>query len=236
MDFEPENELERAMLLAASHEAARPDFFRLLMNSDVLVLGEFVDEGQGGLSIDTVTHEGVKYHPIFTSETAMRAFVKNPMPAFAINGHVLMMSTRGANFVINPGSELNKALMPEEVEHWLARRAAEARAGVAIVAPPRHPKKLIQALSVLFTSRTLVRSARLVFAEQAGTEPFPLIGIDSDCDMRTLSKEIFAAAAAAMPGKRIDVLHLNAPGNPHPLKDRLSTVTPFYQRTVAPLN
>ena len=237
MDFEPENGLEKAMLLAASQPAARPDFFRLLMNSEVFVLGEIVKDGDGpgGLSIEALGRDGVKYLPIFTSETRLHGFVQGQMPFFAINGYALFMTTRGANFVINPGSPLNKELLASEVEHWLGRREAEAKATITVMPPPVHPKTLIKALSILFTSRSQVRSARLAYAQTPGSEPFPLIGIETDGDMRTLSQEVFAAAAAAMPGARVDVLHLNAV-NPHPLKDHLATFAPFYQRTIAPLN
>ncbi|MDE2181579.1 MAG: enhanced serine sensitivity protein SseB C-terminal domain-containing protein [Alphaproteobacteria bacterium] len=233
MSFEPENALEKAMALAAAQESARPAFFRSMMEAELFLLGEADIENSGRLSIDTITRGAETYHPVFTSERRLREFVRGPAQGFTMGGRVLFLATRGAAFVINPGSELNKILLPQEIAYWLDQAAPSP--SITVIPPPKHPKKLIQALSVLFTSRSRVTSARLIYAAQEGLKPYPLIGIEAEGDARLLSKEIFEAAAAAMPRTRIDVIHLNAPGLKHPLQEHLLAIAPFYERKT-PIN
>jgi hypothetical protein len=228
MGFEPLNELEQAMLLAASQESARPAFYRLLLNSDLWVLGELTDR----ISIETVENAGKKYHPVFTAEQRIDALVREPIPRFAMNGRLLFASTRGADFVINPGSELVKTLSPEEVAWFLAEQRSAP--GTLIVAQPKvHPKRLVKALCVLFTSRSLIRAAHLVYVAREGidAEGHPMIGLVADADIPRLAGEIIAVAEEALPGTLVDVVWLNPTGPLDPLQKHVLSVPPFYRRT-----
>jgi hypothetical protein len=228
MGFVPGNELEQAMLLAASNETARPDFYRLLLASELVALGEMGER----LSIETVENNGKLYHPLFTSDARVRDFSRTPMAQFRINGLALFKSTRGASFVINPGSELVKTLSPEEITWCLASLSAPS--GSIVVAQPKvFPKRLVKALCVLFTSRTLIKSAHLVYVAREGVdrEAHPMIGLVADEDVPRLAKEIFAVAAEVLPGTVVDVVWLNPEGPKDPLQNHLMNVPPFYKRT-----
>ena len=229
MSFEPENELERAILLAASQESARSEFYRLLLMSELVALGELGET----INIETVEKDGQKYHPVFTSERRLDAFVQNPLPRFRLNGRVLFESTRGASFVINPGSELVKTLSPEEIAWCLGQDHAPS--GSVVVAQPKvYPTRLVKALCVLFTSRALIRAAHLVYVAREGIdrEGHPLIGLVADGDVPRLAAEIFQAAAEALPGTIVDVVWLNPDGPIDPLQKHVLSIAPFYQRTL----
>lgn len=228
MVFEPENGLEKAMLLAASRESARPAFYRLLLDSELWVLGELTDR----ISIETVENAGKKFHPVFTSEWRISALVSEPVPRFKMKGRLLFASTRGASFVINPGSELTKTLSPDEIS-WMLEQLGS---GNLVVAQPKvFPKRLVKALTVLFKNRALIKAAHLVYVIREGVdkEAHPMIGLIADGDVPRLADEIFQAGAAALPGTIIDVVWLNPDGPLDPLQKHMLSIEPFYRRTPA---
>jgi hypothetical protein len=231
MTFKPENRLEEIMLLAASQAETRPRFYRALMEAELIVPGTAGET----LLIETVSHEGKPYHPVFTSKTRLRAFSEEPVQHFTITGRVLFEVARGASFVINPRSDMGKLLVPEEIEYWLEQLRDEKAGGRLVAGQPGvRPKKLIKALCVLFMSRSLVRAAHLVYVAREGSRlpAHPLIGIVAEGDTAKLAREIFEAAKAAMPKTAIDVMVLDEKNPKLPLEKHLLSVAPFYKRTV----
>ncbi len=229
MAFTPENELEETLLRAASEVSARPEFYRKLLGSSVTVLGVFGET----MSIETVENEKGRFHPIFTAPERIRDFLPKPMPHFAISARALFENTRGAQFVINPGSELGKILSPDEVD-WLLQ--AFPAASIIVAQPKVYPVKLIKALCVLFTSRMLIRAAHLVYVAREGIdqEAHPMIGLEADGEVQRLAQEIFAAAEAVLPGTPVEVVYLDPQGELDPFQKHLLSVPPFYQRTLSP--
>ena len=57
MPFIPENELERALVAAVNNPAAAPEFYRLLLQSDLLVLGTV--EGQENAKSQFAENNGI---------------------------------------------------------------------------------------------------------------------------------------------------------------------------------
>jgi len=228
MGSKPENELERAMLLAAMQESARPEFYRLLLDSELVVLGEMGER----ISIETVENGGQKFHPVFTSDTRCEAFAPREMPRFRMQGRILFEVTRGAAFVVNPGWDLSKTLTPEEIAWCLS--VPQAGGNLIVAQPKVHPKRLIKALCVLFTSRALIKAAHLAYVAREGVdhEAHPIIGLVADGDVPRLAEEIFQAAAEALPGTVIDVVWLNPDAPLNDLQQHLLGVTPFYKRTL----
>ncbi len=228
MAFTPENELEKALLLAATQQAAPAAFYGLLLDSELLVLGEIGKE----MSLETVENGGQKYHPVFSSAKRLKDFLQTPTPSFRMPCRALFQFTRGASFVINPGSELTKTFSPDEIA-WCMEKFPP-RSGDLIVAQPKaFPTKLVKALCVLFTSRSLIRAAHLVYVAREGidTEGHPMIGLEADGDVPRLAQEIIALHEAVFPGKPIDVVYL--PEGPlDPLQKHLLSVPPFYKRAL----
>jgi hypothetical protein len=229
MGFEPENELEKVMLLASSEEAARPAFYRLLLDSELVVLG-----GLGKvMELDTIESQGQTYHAVFTSQHRLQEFLREERAHFVVRGSFLFRAARGASFVLNPGSDVNKVLTPEEIDWCLEQASAPLSGEILVVRPKAFPRKLVKALCVLFTSRSLIKEAHLVHVMRQGADslPYPLIGLVAEEDNPRLAGEIFKAAAEVMPGKRIDVLFLK-PGDSRPLQTHILSVPPFYRRTL----
>jgi len=226
MAFTPENELENVLLRAAEDASVRPEFYRRLLSSNLTVIGEFGDS----MSIETVTNEQGNFHPVFTSNKRMKDFVAVDMPSFTIDGRALFEATRGAQFVVNPGS-VGKILSAEEITWCLTSFPSTS----LIVAQPKvFPTNLVRALCVLFTSRTLIRAAHLVYVAREGIdkEAHPMIGLEADGDVPRLAQEIFAAAEAVLPGAPIEVVYIDPKSELDPFQKHLLSVPPFYQRTL----
>lgn len=229
MTFAPENELEKAMQLAASEQSAHPAFYRLLLDSDLIVLGELVGSG---MSLDAVENGGVRYHPLFTSPTRLDG-LPTTRPHFRMRGRILFESTRGGAFVINPGSELGKTLSAEEIA-WFLDAFRPGRGDLIVAQPKVYPTKLVKALCVLFTSRQLIRAAHLVYVAREGIdrEAHPMIGLEAEGDVPRLAQEIIEIADNVTSGQPIEVVYLDTTGPLDPLQKHLLSLPAFYQRTL----
>src|SRR3954463_13081652 len=114
MPFIADNELERALGKAVENPAAAPNFYRLLLESNLLVLG--TAEGQEGVThplnlapgsrINLVTglKDGHQYLPIFSSLVRMQDYVKQESKYLSMKGRDLLDLTRGAPVILNPAS------------------------------------------------------------------------------------------------------------------------------------
>lgn len=242
MSFIPGNTLEEAMVRAVSDAAARVDFYRLLLDSELFVLGAIAGrEGAGpsslldgeSLSIETIVYQQKTYHPLFSAEARLRAFANGLPRFFSMQGRALFECTRGASFLLNPASDLSKIMVPEEIEYLLANADKAAPVSIKLSAPSVYPKKLVQALCVLFVSRSQVMAAHLhyVSREGDGGEPHPLIALQAEGDIQLLVREVFVAAHAAMPGVVIDVIGVDPKAQLDPFRKQLIGNAPFYRRT-----
>jgi hypothetical protein len=242
MSFVPGNRLEDAMMRAASDTAARTEFYRLLLDSELFVIGNIKGDDPDkpelalaeaeGLSIETIAYEGKTYHPLFTSQERLRGFLRAAMPYFSMQGRALFECTRGASFLLNPGSEVSKILAPDEIGYVLEHVKPNAAVNIVLSTPKAYPKKLVQALCVLFVSRSQVISAHLAYVSRDGDggEPHPLIAILADGDIQILIQEIFATAALAMPGVVIDVIGIDPDAQLDSFRRQLVDIAPFYRR------
>ncbi len=228
MTFTAETDLEKAMLHAASQESARPDFYRLLLDSELTVLGELGER----MSLDTMSNGSGNFHAVFTAPIRLSSVGPAGVSSFRMTGWMLFESTRGAQFVINPGAELGKTLSAEEIA-WMLDAFRSGRGNLVVAQPKVFPTKLVKAFCVLFTSRSLIRAAHLVYVARDGidTEGHPMIGLEADGDVPRLAQEIIDINDAILPGRPIEVVYL--PEGPlDPLQKHLLSVPPFYKRTL----
>jgi hypothetical protein len=243
MPFISENKLEEALVAAVKNPATAPNFYRLLLESDLLVLGavEGQDMGQAKFSLEPggrlalVTGEksdGQKFLPVFTSLARMQAYVKDEAKYLAIKGRDLFETTRGAPLLLNPASEYGKELSPQEIEHLLAPQTAddlEPRAAKTIMGEADYPMELVNALTALFGARADVQTAWMIqvtFADR-GLQPHPLIGIETTGDMASLVQQIERIAESAAPDMVFDVQRVDRK-NPLGMADALLQAEPFY--------
>ena len=106
MAFVPENALETALMHAAKEAAARPEFYRLLLESDLLVLGRVScarPETAGPtvlpgdrLEITSAQINGRTCHPLFSSATKFESGSCNtPFDGWKLRGRAVRTIVNG---------------------------------------------------------------------------------------------------------------------------------------------
>ena len=173
--FTPGNLLEIALQKAVEDPAARPLFFRELLESKVLIIpaGEApaivkdtIVEGTK-ITLAQVAFEGKPALPFFTSEQRLPGNTK----CLLLGARAFFEMTRGATLVMNPGSAYGKGFSPEEVAKLLdgslfqpQERYVTKRATQVLLGPPSdYPKELASALARLYRMLPQVNRAWLAF-------------------------------------------------------------------------
>jgi len=207
MSFVPENPLEEAIVRANKSAMTRREFYRLLLESDLVVIGRI--EGRDPLSdratlapgeklqIASATHEGRKFVPVFSSMTRLEAHLQKTAEYVTLNGRALFEITRGSAFLLNPGSEFGKELSAEEISSLLdppdiaAQRIVIGKPMQVLIGQPAvYPHALVDALKQAFAARPDVLAAYLVQIGFADQPSHPLIGVETIGEWAALSAEI----------------------------------------------
>jgi hypothetical protein len=242
MTFEPENRLEEALLKAKSDVLVRPLFYQLLMTEPLVVAGDIVRKSEGaasdGMNLAIIRHNGRDFHPIFTSFTRLRAIAPDEKRHFTAVGRDLFLRTRGADFALNPSSDLGKVLTAAEITFWLdpsarARRSLQRnQPHITIGLQKELPRKLLEALSILFVNRHDVVAAYVLEIEfsDRNEPPHPLVVVETEANWAKIASEIAELAAAVVPDTILDVVpHDRAHPDPR-LVEPLAAIQPFFQR------
>lgn len=241
--FIPENPLEEALVKAVKYPAMAPDFYRLLLDATVLVMGS-VDApaalggavtAHAGSNFHLVTgeKEGARFLPIFTAIPRLQAYAQKECQYLSMTGRALLELTRGAPVTINPGSEYGSELTAAEIERLL--QSDVPRAVPLTVYPELElPLPLANALSDLFDKRGDVVMAWMVQIHPQG-QPMPLVGIQTTGDMDALMADIETMAQAKLPGVVFDAQQVD-PARPVAMAEVLMQAKPFYPRTPRILN
>lgn len=241
--FIPGTPLEEALVRAVKYPALAEDFYRQLLESDVLVMGT-VDAprdlsgnvtAHAGSSFRLVTGEkdGARFLPIFTAIPRMQAYAQKECEYLAMKGRALLELTRGAPVSVNPGSEYGREFTAAEIVQLL--EPAGPRVVPLTVYPELElPLPLANALSELFDRRGDVQTAWMVRIQPEG-EPMPLVGIETSADMDALMADIEAMAQEKLPGLVFDVQQVD-PARPAAMAEVLMQAKPFYPRASRILN
>lgn len=248
MVFIPENELEKALVRAVKEPHSAPNFYRLLLASDLLVLGSV--EGREGaaepfslapgcnVKLVTGTKGNSKYLPVFSSLARMQEYVRQESKYLSLNGRALLDLTRGAPVILNPASEYGKELTPDEVRQLLDGIGAPAR---AIPGQAVYPALLVEVLSGFFATRSEIENAWIIQVAPASQEgqpqAHPLIGIETSSpgSWPSLMQALEAAAQANVPGLMFDVQRVDR-FQPSGMAGALLQSEPFYRRRNSILN
>ncbi len=245
----PENDLERALRLAATDPAARPAFYETLLGATVYAIGPPKPEGdaagvenlKAGDTISMITWERTSGEPIvpfFTSCEALSRTLSEPATFVALPARAFFEITAGAWLVLNPNLGHAKEFSPDEVTALLAGglpgaptpRVVQEDTTVMIGQPVERPEVLLAMLARFFGTRPAVRSARLALMHDPsrGEAPTLLLGIEADAseeDVDRLMHAIGAVAADAAPeGQAVDLVRVDGAGS------FLSSVEPFYHK------
>ncbi|MFO1247436.1 MAG: enhanced serine sensitivity protein SseB C-terminal domain-containing protein [Alphaproteobacteria bacterium] len=238
MPFISENALEQALVKAAKNPAAGPDFYRLLLESNLLVMGSA--EGQEGateefslafgskLNLVTGLKDGKQYLPVFSSIPRMQEFIKEEAKFLSIKGRDLLDITRGAPVILNPASEYGKELSAQEILQLL-----DGTGVPQYTLDEDYPAALVETLSGVFKDRADVLAAWMVKVSHDGVR-HPLVGIEMDAatggDWLSLMKAIEAAAEAQVPGQVFDIHRVDRTSS-NPITDAMLKAPPFYVRS-----
>ena len=248
MAFKPENELEAALVRAVQDPAAAAEFYRLLLETELLVLGtaegreeateKFNLESGNRLNLVTGEQDGHKYLPVFSSIARMQEYIKEDSKYLSMVGRDLFETTRGAPLILNPASEYGKQLAPHETAQLLNPGGAPRSEPMVKIGEADYPQDLVDTLTGVFRAHAGVKAAfmiRVTFADRAH-EPHPLVGIEmedgKEGEMRPLMEAVNEAANRQIPGLVFDVQQIDRKGRAA-MTDALLQVEPFYVRGAA---
>jgi hypothetical protein len=244
--FEPDNELERSLMKAASQPAHRAQFYRDFLASDIFILptGELPEIKDGlvqtdsKLSIQHMEANGKNYLPFFSSLPRLQAAIRGQRNYLKLAVRPFLEMTKGATLLLNPGSDYGKEFLPEEVSQMLDGsifhphgHVVERGTQVLIGQPANYPTELVEALRHLYTKLTKVRAAYLAqyFDPSRDKAPGLLIAIDAEEDLDRIISESGICSQGLTPNHdHIDFVQLRQSG----LQKHFAQVKPFYKQSV----
>ena len=246
MMFEPENVLEQWLMAAADHPSSRPRFYEELAKSAIFVITQSPVETENGIieadtsiAIKNVVLDGKTYIPIFTSVRRLNQFINEPESYIGMNSLDFFNLTKGADVMLNPGSDYGKSFSVSEIAsildgslgHPREMYTVEKETTVQIDVPANPPTELLSELSKLFRTLKEVRSAynALIDNPEDGLDPHTLIGIEVFGNWeRIMAAAGIVADAVKVPNPPIDFIQLN---DGEGLDQHLRTsYKPFYKR------
>ena len=242
------NPLERALRRAATDPSARPDFYRLLLEADVFVIGEATarDEAawtaQEGESI-SLQHwskpDGSSVLPFFSSLEALQRALDEEVTYYQLPARALLEMTQGATLVLDPRSDYGKEFVPGEIVALLAgglthpaeRRVIAEDTQVLLAQPKERPEALIAGVRAFLATRPAARRAWLALMHIPTQDPEPhlVIGVEADGDADALLAETGNVAADLSDAGPVDLVQVRA-GEAGLSRYFLDGVEPFFRR------
>ncbi len=247
MTFVPENDLERALLKAPTDESARPEFYRLLLESELLTLGEIaaggapsnapVEVGRStSMRLSTARRNGRDYILLFSAPSRLNAFAKRQEPYLTLKGRDLFENTRGAYYLLNPGAEHGKELLPDEIAALLPPRAeTQDSGGQRLLSQPREqPSALQQALRAYFATRPDIETAYMAqISGVPGHVPHPVLGVETTGPWAEVAAGIGEVFDKGRFGVTIDLVPIDRDAPDGSVNRTLLRFEPFYSRAKA---
>lgn len=244
-----ENELERALRRAAAEPAERPAFYRVLLASQVFVLGSTQPAGERGavlaagsrLAIDHWQKaDGSPVLPFFSSLEALRRAIDVEASYVALPARALFEMTLGETLVLDPRSSHGKEFLAHEIEALLATgtnavassRVVEKETSVLLGQPANHPTAMVSALATLLAQHPSVKAAYLCLMSTGGSvePPTLVVGLEGEGDLAVALHEAGCVAADTAPDRApvdLTVVRRDEGGLSEYF---LQSVTPFYRR------
>ncbi|MEY4754599.1 MAG: hypothetical protein RJA44_2274 [Pseudomonadota bacterium] len=251
MEDDP-NPLEQALRLAAEDAANRPDFYRLLLESTVFVVGDAEETEDGDRPVGA--GENVSIHqwqqpdgsvviPFFTSPAAVEQAVDGTVSCMGLPARTLFESTRGATLVLNPNNEYGKQFLPEQVEAILAggvprlpkQRVEPGDASILLGPPQNVPTRMVDALISFFAKRSEVKAAYMAqLTDESETDSQSRLAIGIHVEAGNLDQifgEIATVAGDTAPRDQRISLYPISPGAGGLADYFFDHVTPFYENS-----
>lgn len=251
MAFEPQNELERSLVRAASEPAHRPQFHRDLVAGTLLVINEgapppdepretTLTEGTT-IQLRHIEYEGRPCIPVFTSLARLREFVTEPVAYLGFDTLDFLNLTAGTGLLLNPGADYGKEITADEAraivdgsiwepEH---RHVVDRPTEVLLGTPANYPHALVDALKTLFAKDKRVKRAWIAHFHDPSRDPKPhtLIGIDAGVAYDAVMADAgVVIGSVPVPDPPVDVVAIGQGGGVDAYF--LNDAKPFYRRKV----
>jgi hypothetical protein len=240
--------LERALRLAATDPAARPDFYRQLLEAEVFVIGDADPRPAGAWTAQegdsiSLQHwqkpDGTAVLPFFSSLQALQRALDHEVTYYQLPARALLEMTQGATLVLDPRSDYGKEFAPGEIVALLAgglthaaeRRVIEEDTQVLLAQPQARPEALLAGVGAFLAKRPAARRAWLALMTIPAHDPEPhlVIGVEADGDADALLAEIGNVAADLSEAGPVDLVRVNA-GDDGLSRYFLDNVEPFFRR------
>lgn len=249
MTFEPHNNLESKLILAANDPSSRPDFYRELIVSDVFMIqvkdDDHIHEGvlKEGSTVQLLKIEmdGKLYIPIFSSLLRLQEFIKEEVSYLSMNSIDFFKLTLGANVILNHGASFGKEFNKREIESILNgsiltnsnNYEVKKDTQIMIGQPAVSPVELIQGLSKLFARIKEIKCAYNAhfYNPEMDEKPHTLIAIETYGNWNEIMTNAgMVVETVKIPDPPVDFIQLNEKSElDHYFK---STCKPFYKKKI----
>lgn len=207
--FFPENRLEALLMQAATDFAARTEFIKELLDTDVFILivpqenqiGQFVAQQGDTMQIKGITLDGKRITPIFSSERRLREFITTQDHLAKLNGRSLfsMLANGNDGAFLNPGAAYGKEFTKQEIVSLAngtyfepKQQVIQKETKVLIGMPKEYPSKVIYALRNYFRGNPNVKKAYFaqIHMPDSGEHPHLIFGIEADGDFQQIARDL----------------------------------------------
>jgi hypothetical protein len=228
MVFQPVNEIERLLIAAATDPAARPAFYRGLIEHELFLItegpthrheGRIVAGDNTSYQVRMIELDGKLQAPIFTSVERISAIVPREVNFIAMKGGAVLGMFRGKDLVLNPGAEYGKMFIAQEVDSILTGTIFSPQAKpdvggkkILLGQPNDYPRHITNALQRFFARSREVRAAYLAhaFIPDIDKVPHTLIGVQVTGDWcRIVEDAGVVVREVAHPGEIVDFVHIS---------------------------
>jgi hypothetical protein len=227
--FAPENDLERALVASADSPNKRPDFLRLLLDSEVFaivdgrgpeVTGRVRVEAGEKLKLRGMEVNGEDTVFLFTSLARLLHTAGGPAPFISGPGRAFFGLMGRTGLHLNPGAQYGVALPGDHVLDLAEGRFPSVPKVVTlqegerfqIGPPPRAPSRVVEALASYLKTRAEVRIAYLaqMLDSGDGSPPHPIIGIETSAADEDFFREVsLVLQGVTPPGEIFDCFRLD---------------------------
>ena len=244
------NPVEHALAEAIRDPGARPEFYRLLMNSDVYTVvansREELRKGSGGVGLKLVLYEsnGEMIVPFFTSAEKLEEALRQHPGWVKLNARDFFRLVRKAHSVLNACHAQQWTFCPADVAALLDRPVVNAAVLDPIeseLLPPTReavPEPVLAALRSFYRKHAGIRAAYVLVARSraAGSTDQPFVVIEMDVpDGLSEIVEGTPMVVQHTEGARPNLFNLVTllPGETTPVRKFIESVapSPFYRRS-----
>ena len=209
--FNPANKLEEVLVAACTEPSARPEFYRLLLESELFLItpnppkqaGHKVFGENEKDSFVNLQNEKGAFLPVFTSELRLQEAVNQIGQTYgfvAMRGKDLfpLLTQHPSTAILNPGAAYGKELLADEIRRIadgsiarIENRVVQEETRVLLGQPAKYPHELVAELKKLFEKNESVVAAYLgwIHDPESGEPPHLIVGLECKGEMKMIAQE-----------------------------------------------